>query len=134
MTYLTFRDIAKELQVSYCTVTLMVADGLPVVHIRGRIYRVHREALDRFLQERTRVEAPPDLNNWRRGYGAARYSPVWGYKWGYKSVPSFARPIPMSFTERYSDETAPSTQSLVTYMAENFFAIFTLFPISHNRL
>ena len=73
MTYLTFKDIAKELQVSVRTVTRMVSDGLPVIHVHGRIYRVHRDALEKFLQERTRVEAPLDLS-WRRGYGSARYS------------------------------------------------------------
>lgn len=72
MTYLTFKDIARELQVSVRTVSRMVADGLPVVHVRGRIYRVHRDALDQFLQERTRVESRPDLN-WRRGY-SSRYN------------------------------------------------------------
>jgi excisionase family DNA binding protein len=72
MTYLTFKDTAKELQISYSSVTRMVADGLPVVHVRGRIYRVHREALDRYLQERTRVETPSDLN-WRGGFRSTRY-------------------------------------------------------------
>ena len=72
MTYLTFQDIAKELQVSVRTVSRMIADGLPVVHVHGRVYRVHRDALDQFLKRRTRTESPPDLN-WRRGSGS-RYS------------------------------------------------------------
>ncbi|SDZ92925.1 helix-turn-helix domain-containing protein [Nitrosospira multiformis] len=49
MTYLTFKDIAKELRVSLRTISLMVADGLPVTHVHGRIYRVHKDALDQFL-------------------------------------------------------------------------------------
>lgn len=72
VSYLTFKDIAKELQVSVRTVSRMVADGLPVVHVHGRVYRVHRDALNQFLLERTRVESPPDLN-WRRGY-SSRYN------------------------------------------------------------
>ena len=68
MTYLTFQDIAKELQVSVRTVSRMIADGLPVVHVHGRVYRVHRDALDQFLKRSTRTESPPDLN-WRRGSG-----------------------------------------------------------------
>jgi hypothetical protein len=36
------------------------------------IYRVRRDALEKFLQERTRIESPPDLN-WGKGY-RARYS------------------------------------------------------------
>lgn len=66
MTYLTFKDIAKELQVSVRTVSRMIADGLPVVHVHGRVYRVHRDALDQFLKRRTRTESPPELS-WRRG-------------------------------------------------------------------
>ncbi len=65
MSYLTFKDIAQELQVSLRTVSPMVADGLPVVHVHGRVYRVHRNALDEFLRRRTRCERPSDLN-WNR--------------------------------------------------------------------
>ena len=72
MSYLTFKDIAKELQVSVRTVSRMVADGLPVIRVHGRVYRVHRDALNQFLLERTRVESPPDLN-WRRAY-SSRYN------------------------------------------------------------
>ncbi|MEO7686320.1 MAG: helix-turn-helix domain-containing protein [Nitrosospira sp.] len=72
MTYLTFKDIAKELQISVRTVSRMVADGLPVVHVHGRIYRVHRNALDQFLKRKTQTASSPNLN-WRRGL-ASRYN------------------------------------------------------------
>ncbi|SEO37520.1 DNA binding domain-containing protein, excisionase family [Nitrosospira multiformis] len=72
MTYLTFKDIAKELQVSLRTVSRMVADGLPVIHVHGRIYRVHRDALDQFLKQRTGAASPSE-QNWRRSY-TSKYS------------------------------------------------------------
>ncbi|WP_411555614.1 hypothetical protein [Nitrosospira sp. Is2] len=50
----------------------MIGDGLPVVHVHVRVYRVHREALDQFLTRRTRIKSPPDLN-WRRR-SRSRYS------------------------------------------------------------
>ena len=67
MSYLTFKDIAKELQVSLRTASRMVADGLPVIHVHGRIYRVYKDALNQFLRERTHIESLPNLN-WRCGY------------------------------------------------------------------
>jgi excisionase family DNA binding protein len=72
MPYLTFKDIAKELNVSLRTVSRMVADGLPVIHVHGRVYRVQRDALDQFLKQRTRVESPPDTA-WCRAY-SSRYN------------------------------------------------------------
>lgn len=54
------------------TVSRMGADGLPVIHVHERIYRVHRDAFDQFLKQRTVAASPSDLNG-RVGYNS-KYS------------------------------------------------------------
>jgi len=75
---LKYSDIADLLKVSVRTVTRMVDNGLPIVHLHGRVYRVKQSAIDLFIKQHTKVARSPDiLTGWWSGGKDSKYSSVY---------------------------------------------------------
>ena len=65
---LKYSDVADQLKVSVRTVTRMVDNGLPIVHLHGRVYRVKQSALDLFIKQHTKAARSPDIpTDWWAG-------------------------------------------------------------------
>jgi hypothetical protein len=50
--HLKLKDVAAELQLSVKSIRRKIADGLPVVRLNARVFRIRRSDLNRYLAGR----------------------------------------------------------------------------------